>query len=135
MTLENLLKIGKIRKEPFDQQEHDGLYISARDRLTDSQNTSLSFSSRFDLAYSAAHGLALVALRKAGYRTDKRYLVFHCLNYTTNLSNVSVRIFARCHELRNLSEYEGYFDPDEQLLRELITQTKALLENISDNEA
>lgn len=49
---------------------------SAMARLNDAQTPSLSFASRFDLAYNAAHALALTALRLSGYRSDKRYLVF-----------------------------------------------------------
>ena len=59
---------------------------AAAERLVDAENSSLSYASRFDLAYNAAHGLALAALRACGYRTDKRYLVFQCLIHTTALS-------------------------------------------------
>lgn len=120
MTLENLVKINQLNKEPADKNEFDGLVKAAVDRLTDSQVESLSFASRFDLAYSAAHGLALAMLRASGYRSDKRYLVFQCLTHTTDLGKTQIRIFSRCHEKRNLAEYEGHFEADEQLLSELI---------------
>ena len=45
----------------------------------------LSFSSRFDLAYNAAHALGLTALRRQGYSSDKRYLVFQCLVHTLDM--------------------------------------------------
>lgn len=73
MTLENLERIGQLHREPPDNREFEGLLKSALDRLKDANNKSLSFASRFDLAYNAAHGLALAALRASGYRTDKRY--------------------------------------------------------------
>ncbi|MNN90505.1 hypothetical protein D3C81_2084630 [compost metagenome] len=38
-----------------------------------------------------------------------------------------MRLFALCHERRNLAEYEGYMDVDEPLLAELIAATDALL--------
>ncbi len=91
-NLENLLRSGGLKAEPPDRKECEGLMRSAVDRLKDAQTSSLSFASRFDLAYNAAHALALTALRLCGYRSDKRYLVFQCL----------------CHERRNLAEYEGY---------------------------
>ena len=127
MTLENLVRINQLHNEAADKNEFEGLVKASVDRLNDSQIPTLSFASRFDLAYNAAHGLALAALRSAGYRSDKRYLVFQCLAHTTDLSKTQIRIFSRCHEKRNLAEYEGHYEADEQLLTELITNTKALL--------
>ncbi len=130
MTLENLVRINQLKQEPPDKKEFTGLLSSALDRLNDAQNTDLSFASRFDLAYSAAHGLALAALRAAGYRSDKRYLVFQCLSHTTTLAQTQIRLFSLCHDRRNLAEYEGHMDADEQLLAELITATVALSEQV-----
>lgn len=127
MTLENLVRIEELKEESPDDREFEGLVKAAVDRLNDSENTSLSYASRFDLAYNAAHGLALAALRAAGYRSDKRYLVFQCLVHTVNLSKGKIRIFSICHDRRNRAEYEGYLEDDEVLLDELIVNTKALL--------
>jgi len=132
MTLENLLRINQLHSEPPDSREFSGLVRAALDRLTDAEVTELSYASRFDLAYSAAHGFALAALRAAGYRTDKRYLVFQCLVHTVDFSRSRTRIFTVCHEKRNLAEYEGCFEIDEQLLSELIDCTKALFEKVSE---
>jgi len=130
MTLENLLRINQLKREPPDRREFEGLLNAATDRLKDAQNTTLSFSSRFDLACNAAHGLALAALRAAGYRTDKRYIVFQCLVHTAGLDKAMVRLFAVCHERRNRAEYEGILDEDERLLDELVLNTKGLLESV-----
>ena len=130
MTLENLVRINQLKREPPDRREFEGLLNAATDRLKDAQNTTLSFSSRFDLAYNAAHGLALAALRAAGYRTDKRYIVFQCLVHTAGLDKAMVRLFAVCHERRNRAEYEGILDEDERLLDELVLNTKGLLESV-----
>lgn len=118
MTLDNLLKIHQLQREAPDKREFEGLVKAAQDRLLDAQNSTLSYSSRFDLAYSAAHGFALAALRAKGYRSDKRYLVFQCLTYTLGLDKLATRIFSNCHERRNLAEYEGHYDEDEPLLAE-----------------
>ena len=131
MTLENLFKSGNLQQEPPDQREFEGLVRSARDRLKDSQVSKLSFASRFDLAYSAAHGFALAALRASGYRTDKRYLIFQCLVHTVSMSNASVRIFSLCHQRRNLAEYEGQLEVDEALLAALIEATIELAERVN----
>src|SRR3712207_4667344 len=93
--LENLVRIGKLKREPPVEDEIQGLLLSAADRLKDAQRGELSYSSRFDLAYNAAHGLALVALRRAGYRSDTRYLVFQTLPHTTGMSTQDWRILAK----------------------------------------
>jgi len=124
--LENLVKTGGLKHEPPDHNESSGLLHSAKARLKDAHNTSLSFASRFDLAYNAAHALALYALRQKGYRSDKRYLVFQCLAHTIDFDKTQVRIFSLCHDKRNLAEYEGYLDVDETLLKALLQATDAL---------
>lgn len=125
-NLENLVRTGGLKAEPPDRKECKGLWRSASDRLKDACNSALSFASRFDLAYNAAHALALIALRLRGYRSDRRYLVFQCLVHTIGLGPVEVRLFSLCHDRRNLAEYEGYMDVDERLLAELLTATEAL---------
>jgi hypothetical protein len=125
-NLENLVRSGGLHKEPPDRKECEGLLRSAIDRLKDAHSPALSFASRFDLAYNAAHALALTALRLQGYRSDKRYLVFQCLEHTIDVSKAQVRLFALCHERRNLAEYEGYMDADEALLADLLAATDSL---------
>lgn len=83
--LENLARIGKLKHEPPVQRELEGLLSSARARLADATSDHLSFDSRFDLAYNAAHALGLYALRRAGFRSDNRYLVFQTLPHTLGL--------------------------------------------------
>ena len=114
MTLENLVRLRELHSEPPDKREFLGLVKASIDRLRDAENKVLSYASRYDLAYNAAHGLALAALRAAGYRSDKRYLVFQCLVHTVNLSKGQVRMFSICHERRNRTEYEGYFETDDR---------------------
>lgn len=130
MTLENLVRIRELRAEPADRREFEALLGAAIDRLKDSQNTTLSYPSRFDLAYNAAHGLALAALRAKGYRSDKRYLVFQCLAHTVDIGKGQLRIFAACHERRNLAVYEGQLETDEVFLSELVESTKELLRQV-----
>jgi hypothetical protein len=129
-NLENLLRSGALKAEPTDRKECEGLLRSAVDRLRDAQTPTLSFASRFDLGYNAAHALALTALRLSGFRSDKRYLVFQCLIHTAQVSRVEVRLFALCHERRNLAEYEGYMDEDEALLSQLLKSGSLLLADV-----
>ena len=118
--LENLVKIDKLKAEAGTRAEFDGLVGSARKRLADARNDSLSSESRFDLAYNAAHAFALAALRRCGYRSEHRYVVFQSLGHTLGLDAAVWRVLAKAHNQRNLAEYEGRTEVDEQLLSDLI---------------
>ena len=118
--LDNLVAIGKLKREPPTEREIAGLLGSAEARLNDAGRENLSYASRFDLAYNAAHALALVALRQAGYRSDNRYLVFQALSHTSGMEAAKWRVLAKAHERRNLAEYEGHLEQDDRLLAELI---------------
>jgi hypothetical protein len=113
-----------LSKEAPDPKEFVGLMRSGLARLTDAENTSLSLDSRFDLAYSAAHALCLAALRHRGYRPSKRYVVFQVLPDTLGLGPDVWRVLAKCHDMRNRTEYEGAVDVDERLIADLLTATR-----------
>ncbi len=126
-NLENLARIGQLKREPPAQSELDGLLRSARKRLKDARNASNELESRFDLAYNAAHALALAALRWHGYRAESRYVVFQALPHTVGFDDAQWRVVATCHERRNRYEYEGILDVNERLLAELIELAERLL--------
>jgi len=126
-NLDNLVKIGNLKKEDMTPTEFVGFLRSGNARLTDAKNLQLSFESRFDLAYNAAHVLSLAALRWHGYRSENRYLVFQVLPDTLRLGPEVWRVLAKCHEHRNLAEYEGHLEIDEQLLRDLLVATDVVL--------
>ena len=46
------------------------------------------------------------------------------------MGKAQVRLFALCHERRNLAEYEGYMDVDEALLADLLAATDSLLAQV-----
>lgn len=126
-NLDNLVKIGQLKHEPSNDLEFQGLLHSGKTRLNDAKNSILSLESRFDLAYNAAHALALAALRSHGYRASNRYIVFQVLPYTLQLGPEVWRILAKAHDCRNLAEYEGFLEIDIQLLNELLNATQTLL--------
>jgi len=132
--LENLAQIGKLKREPPSATEFQGLVHSGEARLADAANPALAPESRFDLAYNAAHALALAALRRLGYRSENRYLVFQTLPHTLGLAAPTWRVLAKCHEWRNRSEYEGVFEVDDRLQSELITAARALLKAVQTVE-
>jgi hypothetical protein len=99
--LDNLTGPGKaLRNEPPDAKEFAGLKRSGMARLSDAANIANSLEGRFDLAYNAAHTLGLDAAVWG--------------------------VLAKCHEVRNLSEYEGDLNVDERLLADLLVACKAV---------
>lgn len=126
-ALENLSGPGKpLKKEAPDALEIAGLLRTGVARLNDARNVTLALESRFDLAYNAAHALCLAALRKAGYRSANRYIVFQVLPHTLGLGSEVWRVLDKCHNARNLGEYEGLLDVDERLVKDLIMATQAV---------
>jgi len=124
--LVNLEKIGKLKAESSAKAEFDGLVRSGSVRLKDSANNSLSRDSQFDLAYNAAHALALAALRWHGYRSENRYLVFQCLEHTLGFDAKEWRVLDEAHRKRNVAKYEGELDIDDALVEALIRATKEI---------
>ena len=125
--LDNLVKINKLKVEPPDQKEFEGMVASAKRSLQDAKINGLSEEGQFTLIYGAAHAISLAAMRWHGYRSDNRYLVFQCLKHTTGLEDVKWRILDKSHNARNLAEYEGHLEISPQLLKELIDITNELV--------
>jgi hypothetical protein len=131
-ALDNLCGPGKpLKAEPPDANEIAGLLRTGIARLNDARNATLALESRFDLAYNAAHALCLAALRKAGYRSANRYIVFQVLPHTLGLGPEVWRVLDKCHNTRNLGEYEGLLDVDERLVKDLIMATQAVADALA----
>jgi len=105
--LDSLVAIGKLKAEAPADGELRGLVDSGVARLADAKNEALRFESRFDLAYNAAHSLALAALRFHGYRSENRYLVFQTLTHTLELPATQWRILDKAHGARNRRSTRG----------------------------
>jgi hypothetical protein len=128
--LDNLVRIGQLKPESPAKAELEGLLRSGSRRLADAKRADLSLESRFDLAYNAAHALALAALRGKGYRSESRYLVFQCLQYTIGLPNEQWRVLEQAHRKRNLAEYEGEMDVDEQLVEAMLRVAREIEQRV-----
>ena len=66
------MRIGQPKDEPAAESELNGLLQSGLRRLDDAQRDELSLERRFDLAYNAAHALALTHRKRnlAEYEGD-----------------------------------------------------------------
>lgn len=130
--LDNLVRTGSLKAEAAIPGEISGLIRSGVARLRDAGNADLSLESRFDLAYNAAHALSLAALRRAGYRSNSRYLVFQCLRHTLDFPSEKWRVLDQAHRKRNIAEYEGAAEIDTKLVEALIRVTEEVAARVSD---
>ena len=129
---DNLAGPGKpLRAEPPDSKEFAGLQRMGMARLQDAQKTGLALESQFDLAYNAAHALCLAALRWHGYRSGNRFIVFQVLPHTLGLGPEVWRVLSKCHDARNLGEYEGMLEVDTRLVADLITACQLVANKLS----
>lgn len=131
--LNNLVRTGVLKEEAPSSDEIRGLIRSGIERLRDAEIETLSFASRFDLAYNASHALALAALRWNGFRSQRRYMVFQCLQHTLASPPSVWRVLAKAHGVRNQAEYEGYAVGDERLLADLLEATRWVLEAVRES--
>ena len=131
-ALERLSGPGKpLAAEPADAQEFARLRASGLARLKDASNPAISLEGRFDLAYNAVHALCLAALRWHGFRSSNRYIVFQVLPHTLGLGPEVWRVLAKCHDIRNVGEYEGGFDIDERIVMDLIAAAGVVSNKVS----
>jgi hypothetical protein len=125
--LDNLVTINDLKLEPADQDEFNRMLESAKRCLKDADVDGLSVEGKFSSVYTAAHILSLATLRWHGYRSTNRYQVFQCLVHTVSFDAAKCRVFGKCHNMRNIAEYEGHWEVTPQLFEELINITKELL--------
>jgi hypothetical protein len=78
------------------------------------------------LAYNAAHALCLAALRWNGFRSTNRFLVFQLLPHTLGLGPEIWRILSKCHDMRNVGEYEGNLNVDDRIVTDLVAACQAV---------
>lgn len=110
MTLENLLRIGKLKAHAADRAEID---LAAAERaLADATVDNLSSDSRLDLAYRAIMQAALAAMLANGYRPatsdpGHHQLLIQALPKTAGIAAGRIRVLDAYRAARNLADYRG----------------------------
>jgi len=56
--------------------------------------------------------------------------VFQLLPQTLGLGSEAWRVLAKCHDIRNLSEYEGDLNIDERIVTDLVAACRAVAEKV-----
>lgn len=128
--LENLARIGQLKREPRNEAEFKRMLAMARTRLADAQLKDVSQEGRFTSAYNAAHAAAMAALRWHGFRSENRYTVFQCLAHTVGWPASRWRVLDAAHQKRNLAEYEGFLEVEESTIKELCLLVEQLLDAV-----
>src|SRR6266436_297698 len=112
MTLENLLRIGKLKAHAVDKVEIDRILAAAERALADAALGNLSSDSRLDLAYRAIMQAALAAMLANGYRPatsepGHHQLLIQALPKTACIPTERVRVLDAYRAARNLADYRG----------------------------
>ncbi len=132
--LKNLEGIGSLVGEATSRGEIQRLLSLANASLSGAQTKSLAVEPRFQLAYGAAHHLALAALRANDYRTatreGHRMLVFQTLPHTVGLDPSVARTLDRAHRKRNELEYTGAVDVPASETDDLIGAVRVLQQTV-----
>ena len=135
MTLENLLRIGRIKEHPVDAAEIQKLLAAARRSLKDSRVQEISLELRFDAAYNSILQAALVALMVNGYRPDTNQpghhmTVLQLLPRTMGLPGKRLALLDTLRRKRNLANYTGE-DIDEGSFEACVRAAERLLEDVT----
>ena len=130
MTLQNLLKIGRIKPHAPTPQEIQRLLAAAERNLADARIEDISDETRFDVAYKAIMQLALTAMMASGYRPSTsepghHQTMIQSLPLTLGLANETWVVLDALRRKRNVTDYQG--DPIEaDAVAECVAQATAL---------
>ena len=116
MTLQNLLKIGRLKPHTPTSQEIQRLLAAAERNIADARANAISDETRFDAAYKAIMQLAMVAMMANGYRPSTnepghQQTLIQSLSLTLGVANDEWVVLDALRRKRNASDYTG--DPVE----------------------
>ena len=112
MTLENLVRIGKLKPHEPAREEIARLLVAAERNIRDARVRGVSAETRFDTAYKTGFQCGLVALLARGYRPSTtepghHATVIQSLATTLGLASDRLAVLDKLRRLRNLSDYSG----------------------------
>lgn len=112
MSLDNLVKIGKLHRHTAERDEIQRLLRGVERGLQDAQIATLSPEGRFAAAYEALLRIATVALRARGYRTGAdqpghHAITLQSLPLTLGIDADLLAELDAFRRRRNLAAYEG----------------------------
>ena len=135
MTLENLVKIGKLKAHEPNHVELVNLLSAVRRNLNDVHVAELSAETRFDIAYKAVMQSGLLALMANGFRPSTsepghHATVIQTLPGTIGLSNERMIVLDKLRKKRNLTDYCG-LEVSEEEATACLRVAEALIETLN----
>jgi hypothetical protein len=130
MTLQNLLKIGRLKEHQPTAAEVQRLLAAVNRNLQDAAADNISDETRFDAAYKAVMQCALVAMMAAGFRPavnepGHHQTMIQSLPLTLGVSNDVWVVLDALRRQRNANDYTGHpITP--AVVAECLAQAKAL---------
>lgn len=136
MTLDNLLKIGRLKAHEADADEIGNLIAAANRNLADSRADNISTENRFDAAYKCIMQCSLAALMANGYRPDTNVpghhqTVIQSLPKTIGMDGTRLAVLDALRSKRNQSDYTGK-EIDSASLATCIDEAEGLLREVDD---
>lgn len=130
MSLQNLLKIGRLKPHEATPAEVQRLLAAITRNLSDAEATNISHETRFDAAYKAVMQCALVAMLAAGYRPaangpGHHQTMIQSLPLTLGMSNDVWVVLDALRRQRNANDYTGQ-PITAAAVAECLTQARAL---------
>lgn len=134
MSLENLLRIGRIRPHTTDRTEIGKLLKGAARNLKDAGNPDNSNAVRFNCAYTAIMQVSQAALFANGYRSNTsegghHVTMVQTLVHTIGLDAARVQVLDAHRRKRNVIDYSGE-DAEPSEVRDAIAAAQALLKDV-----
>ncbi len=134
MTLQNLLRIGRLKPHSPTPQEIQRLLAAAERNLTDARVAAVSDETRFDAAYKAIMQSALIAKMARGFRPatnepGHHQTLIQSLPLTLGVSNDVWVVIDALRRKRNAADYTG--DPVEpEAVVDCLQHAQALLTSL-----
>lgn len=136
MSLENLIKIGRLKPHSASKEDASKLLTAARRNLQETGIPGLSPETRFDLAYKAVMQCGLLALMAHGCRPSTNEPGHHAtiiqtLPLTIGLYNEPMIVLDKMRRMRNANDYSGDV-VSEQEAAACIRSAQSLLTSVTD---
>ncbi|MDE2047389.1 MAG: DNA-binding protein [Betaproteobacteria bacterium] len=130
MTLQNLLRIGRVKPHSVSAQEIARLLAASERNIADAQVTRISAETRFDAGYKAVMQCALAAMMASGYRPSTSEAGHHAtliqsLPLTLSVPDDAWVVLDALRRKRNANDYTGDVVTADMVV-ECIAQAQAL---------
>lgn len=136
MSLENLLKIGRLHEHETTAREVIKMLDAAKRAVKDAEVEGVSAETRFDAAYRAIMQSATVALWAHGYRPATSTPGHHqtttqSLVHTVDLPRGQMAVLDRLRNKRNVADYTGE-DIDDGSVEVCVEHAQELIDRVEN---